>query len=159
MKFLLFEILDFFILQDHFSIITTITSWRNGKIRTSFINFFNRHSIRFMHNHNPLFHPEPNNVRLVSYSTFINRLTYKFYHRPKTIDAWSLAKPGVMQAVAIASFAFMCHHSTFLLYGSLKQPSEERWARLTHASVFASTLLEIMYAVFGYATFTGFVQG
>jgi sodium-coupled neutral amino acid transporter 11 len=53
----------------------------------------------------------------------------------------------------------MCHHSTFLLYGSLKQPTEARWARLTHASVFTSALIEIFFALFGYATFTGFVQG
>lgn len=53
----------------------------------------------------------------------------------------------------------MCHHSTFLVYGSLKHPSEERWKRLTHTSVAISTLIEILFAVFGYATFTGYVQG
>ncbi|XP_046451044.1 putative sodium-coupled neutral amino acid transporter 11 [Daphnia pulex] len=78
---------------------------------------------------------------------------------PQSSDAWVLAKPGITQAVAIASFAYMCHHSTFLLYGSLKQPTESRWARLTHASVFTSALIEIFFALFGYATFTGFVQG
>jgi sodium-coupled neutral amino acid transporter 11 len=82
-----------------------------------------------------------------------------FIHRPQSSDAWVLAKPGITQAVAIASFAYMCHHSTFLLYGSLKQPTESRWARLTHASVFTSALIEIFFALFGYATFTGFVQG
>lgn len=79
--------------------------------------------------------------------------------RPQSNDAWVLAKPGITQAVAIASFAYMCHHSTFLLYGSLKQPTEARWARLTHVSVFTSALIEIFFALFGYATFTGFVQG
>ncbi|XP_057380444.1 putative sodium-coupled neutral amino acid transporter 11 [Daphnia carinata] len=78
---------------------------------------------------------------------------------PQSDDAWVLAKPGITQAVAIASFAYMCHHSTFLLYGSLKQPTEARWARLTHVSVFTSALIEIFFALFGYATFTGFVQG
>lgn len=78
---------------------------------------------------------------------------------PQSNDAWVLAKPGITQAVAIASFAYMCHHSTFLLYGSLKQPTEARWARLTHVSVFTSALIEIFFALFGYATFTGFVQG
>ena len=81
------------------------------------------------------------------------------FFRPRSADAWVLAKPGVTQAVAIASFAYMCHHSTFLLYGSLKKPSEERWTRLTHAAVFVSALLAIFFALFGYATFTGFVQG
>nr|CAH0098921.1 unnamed protein product [Daphnia galeata] len=78
---------------------------------------------------------------------------------PQSSDAWVLAKPGITQAVSIASFAYMCHHSTFLLYDSLKQPTEARWARLTHASVFSSALIEIFFAFFGYATFTGFVQG
>ena len=79
--------------------------------------------------------------------------------RPQSSDAWVLAKPGITQAVSIASFAYMCHHSTFLLYDSLKQPTEAHWARLTHASVFSSALIEIFFAFFGYATFTGFVQG
>ncbi|KAI9554851.1 hypothetical protein GHT06_020128 [Daphnia sinensis] len=58
---------------------------------------------------------------------------------PQSNDAWVLAKPGLTQAVAIASFAYMCHHSTFLLYGSLKQPAEARWARLTHVSTSPKT--------------------
>ena len=33
------------------------------------------------------------------------------------------------------------------------------WNRLTHISVFNSAVIEIFYAIFGYATFTGFVQG
>lgn len=78
---------------------------------------------------------------------------------PQSADAWTLARPQLTQSIAISSFAFMCHHSTFLVYGSLKHPSEERWKRLTHTSVAISTLIEILFAVFGYATFTGYVQG
>ena len=53
----------------------------------------------------------------------------------------------------------MCHHSTFLVYGSLKQPTEKHWKRLTHTCVAVSTLIEILFAIFGYATFTGYIQG
>lgn len=87
------------------------------------------------------------------------KVTFPYCFRPPSSDAWVLAKSNVTQAVAIASFAYMCHHSTFLLFGSIKQPTEARWARLTHASVFISALVEIFFAMFGYATFTGFVQG
>ena len=105
----------------------------------------------------PNFAPQENSYA-EAYTAKIKHKTI-FYDRPQSQDAWVLAKPGITQAVAIASFAYMCHHSTFLLYGSLKQPSESRWKRLTHASVFTSALIEIFFAIFGYATFTGFVQG
>jgi len=78
---------------------------------------------------------------------------------PQTKDAWDLAHSGVAQAIAIASFAFMCHHSTFLIQGSIRDPSPQRWAKLTHFSVGIALIVEILFAVVGYATFFGHVQG
>lgn len=53
----------------------------------------------------------------------------------------------------------MCHHSTFLIQGSIKDPSPQRWAKLTHFSVGIALIVEVLFAVVGYATFFGHVQG
>ncbi|KAF6035772.1 hypothetical protein EB796_005917 [Bugula neritina] len=64
-----------------------------------------------------------------------------------------------MQAIGILSFAYMCHHNSFLLYTSLENPTEKRWSLVTHASVFSSMLITLIFGVLGYVTFTGYVQG
>lgn len=55
--------------------------------------------------------------------------------------------------------AFMCHHNTFLIYGSIENASQKKWDRVTHASLFASFIVSAMFGIAGYATFTGFSQG
>lgn len=53
----------------------------------------------------------------------------------------------------------MCHHNTFLIYGSIENASQKKWDRVTHASLFASFMVSSMFGIAGYATFTGFSQG
>lgn len=53
----------------------------------------------------------------------------------------------------------MCHHNTFLIYGSMKEATEKRWETVTHASIFTSMVITIMYGIAGYATFTTSTQG
>ncbi|KAK7066891.1 hypothetical protein SK128_005131 [Halocaridina rubra] len=57
------------------------------------------------------------------------------------------------------SFAFMCHHSSFLVYESLADNTQERWNKTTHISIGAAAILSLLFAVAGYVTFTGYVQG
>uniref|UniRef100_T1JHR5 Putative sodium-coupled neutral amino acid transporter 11 n=1 Tax=Strigamia maritima TaxID=126957 RepID=T1JHR5_STRMM len=78
---------------------------------------------------------------------------------PPTENAWEFANAGVMQAIGIMSFAFMCHHNAFLLYSSLENPTQARWNKVTHASIIASFILLVILGVTGYATFTGLSQG
>jgi sodium-coupled neutral amino acid transporter 11 len=57
------------------------------------------------------------------------------------------------------AFAFMCHHNTFLIYGSIERATQEKWDVVTHWSLFTSFLIAAAFGIAGYATFTGYVQG
>ncbi|XP_072300117.1 putative sodium-coupled neutral amino acid transporter 11 [Eucyclogobius newberryi] len=78
---------------------------------------------------------------------------------PATDDAWTFAKINAIQAVGVMSFAFICHHNSFLIYGSLQEPTVCRWTRVTHVSVGSALVISAAFAVAGYATFTGYTQG
>lgn len=73
---------------------------------------------------------------------------------------WEFANPsGMLQAISIITFAFMCHHNTFLLYCSIENASMAKWNRVTHASILISLFTMGLMTLGGYATFTGYVQG
>ncbi|XP_004703840.1 putative sodium-coupled neutral amino acid transporter 11 [Echinops telfairi] len=80
-------------------------------------------------------------------------------HIPKTEDAWVFAKSNAIQAVGVMSFAFICHHNCFLVYGSLEEPTVAKWSRIIHVSVLVSVVISVLFATSGYLTFTGFTQG
>ncbi|XP_075386116.1 putative sodium-coupled neutral amino acid transporter 11 [Tenrec ecaudatus] len=80
-------------------------------------------------------------------------------HIPKTEDAWVFAKSNAIQAVGVMSFAFICHHNCFLVYGSLEEPTVAKWSRIIHVSVLISVVISVLFATCGYWTFTGFTQG
>lgn len=84
----------------------------------------------------------------------------KFISSTPSPDAWTFIKPGgIIQAIGVFAFAFMCHHNTFMLYSSMKNTSEEKWGTVTHISVGTSLIVSLVFSLVGYATFTGFVQG
>uniref|UniRef100_A0A3Q1FRR8 Putative sodium-coupled neutral amino acid transporter 11 n=1 Tax=Acanthochromis polyacanthus TaxID=80966 RepID=A0A3Q1FRR8_9TELE len=76
-----------------------------------------------------------------------------------TENAWAFAKWNAIQAVGVMSFAFICHHNSFLIYGSLEQPTLANWSRVTHVSVGSALIVSAVFAVAGYSTFTGYTQG
>nr|XP_046261091.1 putative sodium-coupled neutral amino acid transporter 11 [Scatophagus argus] len=78
---------------------------------------------------------------------------------PPTENAWAFAKSNAIQAAGIMSFAFICHHNSFLIYGSLDQPTLANWSRVTHVSVGSALMISATFAVAGYTTFTGYTQG
>uniref|UniRef100_A0AAA9T9N6 Putative sodium-coupled neutral amino acid transporter 11 n=2 Tax=Bos TaxID=9903 RepID=A0AAA9T9N6_BOVIN len=80
-------------------------------------------------------------------------------HIPKTEDAWIFAKPNAVQAVGVMSFAFICHHNCFLVYGSLEEPTVAKWSHIIHVSTLISVFISILFATCGYLTFTGYTQG
>ncbi|XP_057707700.1 putative sodium-coupled neutral amino acid transporter 11 [Corythoichthys intestinalis] len=75
-----------------------------------------------------------------------------------TEDAWLFAKWNAAQAVGVMSFAFICHHNSFLIYGSLEQPTLTNWTRVTHISVGSALIISAVFALAGYVTFTGYTQ-
>ncbi|XP_014206744.1 putative sodium-coupled neutral amino acid transporter 11 [Copidosoma floridanum] len=79
---------------------------------------------------------------------------------PSHGDSWSFGHiGGVVPAVGIMAFAFMCHHNTFLIYSSIEHATQKKWDVVTHWSLFTSFLVAAAFGIAGYATFTSFVQG
>ena len=74
-------------------------------------------------------------------------------------DSFTFIGGDITQSIGVIVFAYMCHHSSFLLYGSLENPTQMRWDRVTHASVGISCLIVIVFGTAGYATFKSFSQG
>lgn len=74
-------------------------------------------------------------------------------------DSFTFLGGDITQSIGIIVFAYMCHHSSFLLYGSLENPTQPRWDKVTHASVSISCLIVIIFGTAGYATFKSFSQG
>lgn len=70
-----------------------------------------------------------------------------------------LINDGVFQAIGVISFAFVCHHNSLLIYGSLKTPTMDRFARVTHFSTGVSMLACLIMALAGYLSFGDLTQG
>ena len=70
-----------------------------------------------------------------------------------------LINSEVFQAIGVISFAFVCHHNSLLIYGSLKTPTMDRFARVTHYSTGISMVACLIMALSGYLTFGDLTQG
>jgi sodium-coupled neutral amino acid transporter 11 len=70
-----------------------------------------------------------------------------------------LINSGVFQAVGVISFAFVCHHNSLLIYGSLKTPTMDRFAKVTHYSTGISMVACMTMALVGYLCFGDKTQG
>ncbi|KAF2971852.1 hypothetical protein GQX73_g1770 [Xylaria multiplex] len=60
---------------------------------------------------------------------------------------------GIFQAIGVISFAFVCQHNSLLIYGSLKTPTIDRFATVTHYSTGVSMLACLVMALAGFLTF------
>lgn len=64
---------------------------------------------------------------------------------PDTSRAW--------KAFGAMCFAFVCHHSSFLVYTSLKNPTPFRWNLVTHISIGTALTLCVILSSVGYSEF------
>ncbi|KAL6703035.1 hypothetical protein ACN47E_010311 [Coniothyrium glycines] len=60
---------------------------------------------------------------------------------------------GVFEAIGVIAFAFVCHHNSLLIYGSLRKPTIDRFTRVTHYSTSISLVACLVMALSGYLTF------
>ncbi|KAI5457366.1 transmembrane amino acid transporter protein-domain-containing protein [Mariannaea sp. PMI_226] len=60
---------------------------------------------------------------------------------------------GFFQAIGVISFAFVCHHNSLLIYGSLRTPTIDNFKRVTHYSTGVSMLACLILALGGFLTF------
>lgn len=72
---------------------------------------------------------------------------------------FSVIGPGIFQAVGVISFAFVCHHNSLLIYGSLRTPTLDRFALVTHISTIISLVCCCTLAISAYIQFTDKTQG
>lgn len=70
-----------------------------------------------------------------------------------------LINDGIFQAIGVISFAFVCHHNSLLIYGSLRKPTLDRFATVTHYSTGISMVACLVMALAGYLTFGDKTQG
>lgn len=56
-------------------------------------------------------------------------------------------------AFGILAFTFVCHDSCFLMFQTLKHPTERRWAKVTRYSLVGSFVLSVGVGLVGYFTF------
>ncbi|KAK9387179.1 transmembrane amino acid transporter protein-domain-containing protein [Lipomyces mesembrius] len=66
---------------------------------------------------------------------------------------------GVFQGIGVISFAFVCHHNSLLIYGALRKPTIDRFARVTHWSTGVSMLACMILALAGFLTFRNKTAG
>ena len=57
---------------------------------------------------------------------------------------------NLIRSVSVISFAFVCHHNSLLIYGSLKEPSMDKFRMVTHYSTFISTTAAVSMSIAGY---------
>jgi len=59
----------------------------------------------------------------------------------------------------VCSFAFVCHDSSFIIAGSMKTPSKQRWKRVTNGAMVACGVLELTLGIAGYLAYQGDTEG
>lgn len=74
-------------------------------------------------------------------------------------ERFSIIRPGVFQAIGVISFAFVCHHNSLLIYGSLRTPTLDRFAKVTHISTAISLVACCTLAISAFLVFTNKTQG
>lgn len=68
-------------------------------------------------------------------------------------SAFTIIDSGFFEAVGVISFAYVCHHNTLLIYGSLAMPTIDRWNQVTHISMAISVIASLVMGASGYLIF------
>lgn len=77
-----------------------------------------------------------------------------------TFDGHALSiSSGLFQGVSVISFAFVCHHNSLLIYDSLKRPTMDRFATVTHWSTGVSMVACLAMGVGGFIIFVDKTKG
>lgn len=64
-----------------------------------------------------------------------------------------IIRSGIFESIGVIAFAFVCHHNSLLIYGSLRKPTIDRFSRVTHYSTGISLVACLVMALSGYLTF------
>ena len=72
---------------------------------------------------------------------------------------FTIIQPAVFQAIGVISFAFVCHHNSLLIYGSMKTPTIDRFTLVTRVATLFSLLSCSILAISAFWVFTNKTQG
>ncbi|CAE7099808.1 unnamed protein product [Rhizoctonia solani] len=72
---------------------------------------------------------------------------------------YSFIQPKIFQAIGVISFAFVCHHNSLLIYGSMRTPTMDRFDRVTHVAAGVSLVACLTMAIPAFLVFTDRTQG
>jgi sodium-coupled neutral amino acid transporter 11 len=64
-----------------------------------------------------------------------------------------------LPAVGVIGFAFICHHACFIVFNTLRDNTEERWARTVHLTLGTASSVMVALALFAFLTFRGVMSG
>ncbi|KAK0537848.1 hypothetical protein OC835_001619 [Tilletia horrida] len=59
----------------------------------------------------------------------------------------------LVRSISVISFAFVCHHNSLLIFSSLKEPSMDKFGKVTHYSTLIAAVAAIVMSVGGYWSF------
>ena len=92
-------------------------------------------------------------------------LTKYFVHGLTVVSCWTVTVEEISTLIYhqnnLCPFfvAFVCHHNTYLIYGSLRRRSLTRFSIVSHVSVSASFVFCIVLGLAGFLTVLGETQG
>jgi amino acid permease len=72
---------------------------------------------------------------------------------------FSFIKPGVFAGIGTMSFAFVCHHNSFIIYKTLKEPTLENWSSVAKYTALIALVFALTLALGGYILFNDHVEG
>ncbi|GAB1521406.1 hypothetical protein RhiTH_004501 [Rhizoctonia solani] len=72
---------------------------------------------------------------------------------------YSFIQPQIFQAIGVISFAFVCHHNSLLIYGSMRTPTMDRFDQVTHVAAGLSLVACLTMAIPAFLVFTDRTQG
>eukprot|EP00479_Gromia_sphaerica_P004246 TRINITY_DN15009_c0_g1_i1.p1 TRINITY_DN15009_c0_g1~~TRINITY_DN15009_c0_g1_i1.p1 ORF type:complete len:196 (-),score=27.12 TRINITY_DN15009_c0_g1_i1:163-723(-) len=64
-----------------------------------------------------------------------------------------MGEPSIFGGISTMAFAFVCHHSAFVIFSTLKEGTPKSWSKVSHSSAGVAFVLSFTMACFGYLTF------
>ena len=74
-------------------------------------------------------------------------------------DSYTFVRPTLFAGLGAMSFAFVCHHSAFIVYRSMANPTPRRWFRVLLIAIGASYVLCLCFGLVTYLSFLGETDG
>ena len=84
------------------------------------------------------------------------------YLSPQAKPSDSVLQPidpnAFFSAVGVIAFAFVCHHACFIVFNTLRDNTEKRWATTVHATLLSASSVMGTLALFAFLTFRGVIS-